>query len=307
MLGQMRFNLVEARSGREKAQSEHVTADVPAIIEPTVFDEVQNVLRERNPRTTPPRVVSGPVLLTGLAFCASCNGAMTLKTGTSKSGKVHRYYSCSTCARLGKMACKGRSIAMDRLDRLVTGTLIERLLHPERIGVLLSALAEKRANEAAAVNDRLGRLEREAQESAERLTRLYRLVEDGLAELDELLKDRIASLKADREKACMALERARSASRSKIQMSRALIESFSETMREKMTGGEIPFRKAYIGAIVDRIEVDESTVRIIGQKDALEHGVLNHSAPSFGVRSFVRKWRSLGESNPSFKIENLAS
>jgi hypothetical protein len=200
-----RFNLVEARSGREKAQSEHVTADVPAIIEPTVFDEVQRILKERNPRTTPPRVVSGPVLLTGLAFCASCNGAMTLKTGTSKSGKVHRYYSCSTCARLGKMACKGCSIAMDRLDGLVTGTLIKRLLHPERIGGLLSAIAEKRAHETVAVNDRIGRLEREAQDAGARLTRLYRLVEDGAAELDDLLKERIASLKADRERICVAL------------------------------------------------------------------------------------------------------
>jgi DNA invertase Pin-like site-specific DNA recombinase len=295
--GQMRFNLVEARSGRLKAEAEHVTAEIPAIIESTVFDEVQRLLKERNPRVTPPRVVNGPNLLTGLAFCASCNGAMTLKTGTSKSGKVHRYYSCSTCARLGKTACEGRAIAVDRLDGLVTGALVERLLHPERISVLLCAIAEKRANEAAAVNDRIGRLEREAQDAGERLTRLYRLVEDGVAELDDLLKERIASLKADRERTHIALERARSASRSKIQISSVLIESFSKTMREKMTGGEIPFRKAYIGAIVDRIEVDTDTVRIIGQKDALEHGVMHHSAPSFGVRSFVRKWRSLGESN----------
>jgi site-specific DNA recombinase len=108
--GRMRFNLVEARSGRKKVEAEHVTADVPAIIEPVVFGRVQELLKERNPRVTPPRVVTGPILLTGLAFCASCNGAMTLRTGTSKTGKVHRYYSCSTCLRLGKTACKGRSI-----------------------------------------------------------------------------------------------------------------------------------------------------------------------------------------------------
>jgi site-specific DNA recombinase len=103
------------------------------------------------------------------------------------------------------------------------------------------------------------------------------------------------------------VERAQTAARPKFQISRALIEGFSETMREKMTSGETPFRKAYIGAIVDRIEVDDRVVRIIGQKDVLEQGVLHHSAPTFGVRSFVRNWRPLGESNPSFKIENLAS
>jgi site-specific DNA recombinase len=169
------------------------------------------------------------------------------------------------------------------------------LFHPT---FAAGGFTEKRAVEAAAVNDRMGRLEREAQDAGARLTRLYRLVEDGVAELDDLLKERIASLKADRERICVALERARSASRSKLQISRALIESFSATMREKIAGGEIPFRKAYIGAIVDRIEVDEQLVRIIGQKDALERGVLRHNSPNFGVRSFVRGWRTGKDSNP---------
>jgi site-specific DNA recombinase len=76
-------------------------------------------MKARNPRVKPPRVASGPVSLTGLAVCApSCDGAMTSRTGTSRNGKVHRYYSCSTCNRQGKAACKDRSIRMDKLDAL---------------------------------------------------------------------------------------------------------------------------------------------------------------------------------------------
>ena len=37
----------------------------------------------------------------------------------------------------------------------------------------------------------------------------------------------------------------------------------------------------------------------------LEQAVLANGGPVPGVRSFVRKWRSLGGSNPSFQIENL--
>ena len=59
---------------------------------------------------------------------------MTLRTGTSKSGKVHRYYTCSTAARVGKTGCKGRSIAMAKLDTLVTSHLADRLLGPNRGG-----------------------------------------------------------------------------------------------------------------------------------------------------------------------------
>ena len=62
--GRMRFNRVEARSGRRKIASEQVFADVPAIIDPGVFEQIQSLLKARNPRIPPPRIVSGPILLT---------------------------------------------------------------------------------------------------------------------------------------------------------------------------------------------------------------------------------------------------
>ncbi|MBU3891094.1 recombinase family protein, partial [Methylosinus sp. KRF6] len=114
--GRWRFNQREAKTGRTKAESEVIEIAVQPIIETAVFDKAQANLKARDPRVLPPRVVTGPILLTGLAVCATCGGAMTLRTGTSKSGKVHRYYSCSTAARVGKTGCKGRSIPMDRLD-----------------------------------------------------------------------------------------------------------------------------------------------------------------------------------------------
>ena len=43
-----------------------------------------------------------------------------LRTGTSKNGRVYRYYTCSNCATKGKTVCKGRSVSMEKLDRLVT-------------------------------------------------------------------------------------------------------------------------------------------------------------------------------------------
>ena len=93
---------------------------VPAIIEPHLFEQVQRQLHARSPKVAAPRVTTGPILLTGLAVCATCSGGMTLRTGTSKTGAVHRYYTCSTVRRKGKTVCKGRSIPMAKLDGLVT-------------------------------------------------------------------------------------------------------------------------------------------------------------------------------------------
>jgi site-specific DNA recombinase len=88
------------------------------------------------------------------------------------------------------------------------------------------------------------------------------------------------------------------------------VERFGQIMREKLTTGEVPFRKAYLGAIVDRIEIDDHQIRIVGRKDVLEQAVLANGQPVPGVRSFVRKWRrrvstcilvvvGVGETHPS--------
>ena len=156
---------------------------------------------------------------------------------------------------------------------------------------LLSTLAGRRAEKAAAVDRRLAALSREAEEADERLRRLYKLVEDGHDEVDDILKGRIADLKQTREKARAALERARSATRTVEDISPIVIERFTRTMREKLTIGDIPFRKAYLGSLVDRIEVDDGEVRIVGRKEVLEQAVLASRQGQAGVHSFVPKWR----------------
>ncbi len=70
--------------------------EVPPIIDRGTYDAVQAHLQARNPKKVPPRVVSGPTLLTGLIHCAKCGGAMTIRTG---KGGQYRYYACSTKAR----------------------------------------------------------------------------------------------------------------------------------------------------------------------------------------------------------------
>ena len=199
-VGEWRFNRRHAKTGWEKPATEVISVEVPPIIDRQTFDEARRTLKARNPRSTPPRVTTGPVLLTGLAHCASCGSAMTMRTGTSKTGKVYRYYSCSGAARMGKSACKGRSIPMDRLDQLVTSHIADRLLVPGRIAGLLAEIGDRRAMAGGEVRERIDQLSREAGTAEDKLRRLYALVEDGVTDLDEVLKVRLADIKADRER-----------------------------------------------------------------------------------------------------------
>ncbi|WP_142113856.1 hypothetical protein [Bosea sp. AK1] len=68
-------------------------------------------------------------------------------------------------------------------------------------------------------------------------------------------------------------------------------------MRDNITAGEIPFRKAYIRSLVDRIEVDDHVVRIIGDKATLEQAVAHGALAGNAVRSFEPKWRARKDSN----------
>lgn len=295
-IGQWVFNKRCSKTLQAKPSSEHIIVEVPPIIERTTFNAVQDTLKAKNPKTTPPRVTTGPILLTGLAVCASCEGAMTLRTGTSKNGKVHRYYTCSTCARVGKSACKGRSIRMDTLDDLVVQHLSDRLFTTERLANLLSSLGERRAQKAAEVEGRILRLQADKTEAEDKLRRLYRMIEEGVAELDDILRDRITELKNQREKAEAALDRIQTHTGNPPVVPLELVERFGRMMRENIANGEVPFRKAYIRSVVDRIEVADEVVRIVGDKATLEQVIAGKSGTS-GVRSFERKWRARRDSN----------
>lgn len=295
--GRLRFNRKDSKTHRIKAETEFVYCDAPAIIAANVFDGVQKRLAARNPKVAPPRVVSGPILLTGLAACATCGGAMTLRAGTSRSGQVYRYYSCASAMKKGKLACKGRSIPMDKLDALVTEQLSEHLLQPGRLTSTLTALAGRRADRQAALDNRIAALTSEAELADNKLRRLYELVENGLAKLDAVLKDRIEVLQTSRDIALAALERAKSATRPTEDISAAAVDRFARAMRERLSSGQVPFRKAYIRSIVDRIEVDDRCIRIMGRKDVLEQAVLAEGGTAPPVHTFVPSWRARLGSN----------
>ena len=80
-IGEHRFNTHDHNTKQPKPESEHAVMAVPPIISRDEFDAVRAKLTARNPKWTPPGVSCGPNLLTGICFCGTCGGAMTLRTG----------------------------------------------------------------------------------------------------------------------------------------------------------------------------------------------------------------------------------
>jgi site-specific DNA recombinase len=286
----------DSRNGGQNDPSTVVEIPVPVLIEPAIFERVRAKLGQNNPRTTAPRIVNGPSLLTGLAVCASCGSGMT-RTGTNRRGKSYSYYSCAGCHQKGETVCKGRHIHASTLDDIVVSNLKERLFTPDRLAELLQSLVSRQSAKNEAVDDRLCSLQKEVQETEERLKRLYRSIEDGIIELDDILRERAANLKSERERAKAALDRVRSQCGRAISIDAEKIDVFARLMIDKLENGDVNGRKAYIRAVISAIEVDDKTVRIIGCKDVLQAVIAGKQTANENVRGFVRKWRARRDSN----------
>ncbi|MGC1578679.1 MAG: recombinase family protein, partial [Beijerinckiaceae bacterium] len=261
--GKWPYGRRNSRTGGKHDPATIIEIPIPTLIDPSDFSRAATKLVTNNPRTTPPRVVNGPTLLTGVAVCASCGAGMT-RTGTKRRDKVYTYYSCAGCHQKGTTVCKGRHIPMGILDDIVTENLKERLLAPDRMVALLQGLADRESAKANAVNERVLALQGEVTECEERLKRLYRSIEDDIVELDDILRDRISSLKAERERAKAALDRTQAQTGAAMTIDAERIQAFSRLMTEKLDNGDVNSRKAYIRSIVSTVDVDDHAVRIIG-------------------------------------------
>ena len=302
------FDRQEAKSGRAKPRADWISVSVPALITEAEFAEVQALLAERNPKRSPPRVVSGPTLLTGLAVCASCNGGMTLRTG--KSGR-YRYYTCASSAHRGKAVCPGRSVPMDQLDGLVLKGFTDRVLAAGRLRALVSGYLASAADADQGRRKRLNQLRGDLTEAEAAKTVLLQLiVRNALAGDDASLDAELRSAEARRRRAeaGIALLEADGVQVPK-QVTPEQITRIGDAIREALTTGDPGFRRAYVRKFISRVVVDDEEIRISGPTQALLNASNADNPGSLGASGaqFNPEWRPLGDSNPCYRRERAVS
>lgn len=301
-IGKHRFNVSSWRDNVEKPAEEIVEVEVPPIISVEEFEEVREIMRSRSPQLRAPRFVGGPTLLGGVAYCADCGGAMTLRT--SGKGKEYRYYTCCTAARQGHTGCKGRTIPMDELNDLVVGSVMQRLLDPAFLEVALGGLLKRREAAADREAGRIIALKRNVVDAENKLTRLYEAIENGLADLtDSNLKGRIAELKRTRDAAQADVERAEGRSQERIEITPDALKAFAAAARERILQPDGSFRRNYVQQLVQRAEVGTDKILIAGSSNRLlqtlvaSGGKPGVETAAHGVRSFALKWLPELDSN----------
>jgi site-specific DNA recombinase len=85
--------------------------------------------------------------------------------------------------------------------------------------------------------------------------------------------------------------------RPEVRISEEKIAAFVSVMRQNMLEGNTGFRRAYLRAVIDEVEIDDADIRIRGRKSVLERLVMGGGLTPVGVPSFIRSWRAREDSN----------
>jgi site-specific DNA recombinase len=116
-----------------------------------------------------------------------------------------------------------------------------------------------------------------------------------------MLKDRVAELKATRDQARADAERAEGAlERVGPSITPQSLKAFARQARKRMRTEAGGYRRDYLRALAQRVEVDAQELRIMGSKSVLLRTLVAASSvktAGFGVPSSVPKWRAAGDSN----------
>jgi site-specific DNA recombinase len=171
--------------------------------------------------------------------------------------------------------------------------------------ILEALLAQYTANQDTDAA-RIEALRVAAREADLRVQRLYAAIENGVVDIaDPSLRNRLNTLKTQRDEAKRLCDLAEAPAMVVPTITDDMLEHFAKDLRAKMLDGPIAMRKAYLQAIVDRIDVDDHEIRIFGRKDKLLNQLMSdRPKPAGKVRSFVREWRPVGDSNPCYRRES---
>lgn len=125
---------------------------IPPIIENSLFEKVQ-VMLHHNFSSRARNKAKEDYLLSTKLFCGYCGSPMNGESGTSKTGKVHRYYKCSR--RKIKHDCNKAIEKKEWIETLVVKYTVQKVLTDKNIELIADKameLIEKESNDTSVVS-----------------------------------------------------------------------------------------------------------------------------------------------------------
>lgn len=259
------FNVRDHKNNRTKPKSEWIPIQVPPIIGQNLFEQVQQIIKKRDPRKTNPAITASPSLLLGLLKCGKCQASMTRETGTGKQKKSYSYYNCRTFLREGKKSCPGHRIPRKLLEQQILDHLSNKMFTTERVKKLLSDLykAYKEAKKNNAEN--LFQLTQQQKDIQKRLDNQYNAIEEGIVDKEDV-KERIKELKKQKLEVETFIEQ--NSQKFRIPMhyyTDSHIKKFQSQLKKNFKSTNSTLTKNYLNTLIQKITVKGKDIHIEGR------------------------------------------
>lgn len=111
----------EKYCGVYQYQDIRVEDGIPAIVSKDTFEKARRMVQMHHEKPAAKKV-DGGFLLTGKLFCGHCGEPMTGDGGTSKTGKVYKYYMCNNSR---KKKCDKKRATKDWIENIIVQKLAE--------------------------------------------------------------------------------------------------------------------------------------------------------------------------------------
>ena len=250
----------------ETAEDERIYIPVPALIDPALFDAVQEQLAE-NRQLARQRKRGARYLLQGLLVCAHCGYAycgrrqrQTLKDG---SERVRTYYRCIGNDRHrcgGDRACHTPLIRTELLDQLVWHEVQQLLANGHR----LRQEYERRLHTPSRNNENLAAKQAQMTRVRQGISRLIDSYRDGFIQKDEFeprisrLRQRLTRLETEEQKMMDHIS-----SQQELDLVIRSLEGFAVKVKDGLLEADWQARRNLIRILVKRVELSKEDVHVV--------------------------------------------
>ncbi len=232
------------------------------IISEELFDRVQELIEERQPKNTPARVTASQYLLSGLMRCGKCIGAYGV-TGYGRKRK-YAYYNCISYSKKDKKVCPGRRLRADELDREVIDRVGKLVFSDDNMRKLLDDINAATKSLRVDYGRKITDLKKKAADLQLRAARQYKAIESGKIDLS-LVAERLKELRIQRDSLQeeIAYYERLNYQYQPVYITRPTIESYRKEMEKIFIGTNVQEQRSFLKKFIEKIIVKDEGIEIV--------------------------------------------
>jgi len=162
------------------------------IVSKELFNRVQDLIKERQPKETPARVTASTYLLSGLLRCGKCGSAYGV-TGYGRNRK-YTYYNRLCYSKKGKSVCPGKRLREDKLDADIISRVKELIFSDSNLKKLVDDINKVSKSLRNDYSRKITELKKKASDLQVRSRRQYEAIESGQIDLSLIAQSVLRNL-----------------------------------------------------------------------------------------------------------------